>query len=148
MDENVIVPIVSMISFFGFMAYLVKAILDSKTIKEKARISEKTLEKISSNKEFSEFLKSKQGEDFFHNLTYVSVGPKQKLLASLYWGIVIFFAGIGTYIIKGVVTNDSQTVEAIGIVILFIGIGMLLGAITSFFFAKQWGLLNGDSKSK
>ena len=148
MDENIIIPVVSMLSFFGFCAYLVKAIVISKTIKEKTRLSEKALDKIGSSKEMADFLKSKQGEDLLTVISKSTAGSKEKLLGSIFWGIVVFFSGIGIYIIKGIVHDEPQTAEAMGIVIIFIGIGMLIASITSLFFAKQWGLLNGNSKSK
>lgn len=148
MDAGVIVPIVSMVVFFGFCAYLVKAIVTAKAVRERTRLSEKALDKISSNKEIAEFLKSKQGEDLLTGLSKTAASSKEKLLNSIFWGIVVFFSGIGVYIIKGVVSDEPQAVEAMGIVVIFIGIGMLVASVTSLFFAKQWGLLNGDSKSK
>jgi hypothetical protein len=144
----IMVSIIVPIGFFGFCAYLVKAIVTSKMIREKSRLSEKALDKISSSKEMADFLKSKQGEDLLVGLSKNVSTSKEKLLTFIFWGIVVFFSGIGIYIIKGVVHDEPQVAEAMGIVVIFIGIGMLIASLTSLFFAKQWGLLNGDSKSK
>jgi hypothetical protein len=144
----IMVSVLIPIGFFGLCAYLVKAIVTSKMIREKSRLSEKALDKISSSKEMADFLKTKQGEDLLAGLTKTASSSKDKLLTSIFWGIVIFFSGIGIYIIKGIVHDEPQVAEAMGIVIIFIGIGMLIASLTSLFFAKQWGLLNGNSKTK
>jgi hypothetical protein len=148
MGVEVIVPVVSMVVFFSFCAYLVKAVVTAKAVKERTKLSEKALDKISSSKEMADFLKTKQGEDLLTVMTKSTSSSKEKLLTSIFWGIVVFFSGIGVYIIKGIVHDEPQAVEAMGIVIIFIGIGMLVASITSLFFAKQWGLLNGNSKTK
>jgi hypothetical protein len=145
---TIMVSVLIPIGFFGLCAYLVKAIVTSKMIREKSRLSEKALDKISSSKEMADFLKTKQGEDLLAGLTKTASSSKDKLLTSIFWGIVIFFSGIGIYIIKGIVHDEPQVAEAMGIVIIFIGIGMLIASLTSLFFAKQWGLLNGNSKTK
>jgi hypothetical protein len=144
---SIMVSVLVPIGFFGLCGYLVKAVVTSKMIKERSRLSEKALDKISSSKEMADFLKTKQGEVLLVGLSKNASTSKEKLLSSIFWGIVVFFSGIGIYIIKGVVHDEPQVAEAMGIVVIFIGMGMLLASVASLFFAKQWGLLNGDSKS-
>lgn len=147
MNADIVGPVVATVTFFGFMAYLVKALVNIRIIKERSKLNEKALDKIGSSKEISEFLKTKQGEEFLMGMSKTTLSSREKLLNSIFWGIVVFFSGIGIYIIKNVVTEDPGAIEAMGIVVIFIGIGMLIASVASLFFAKQWGLLNGDSKS-
>ncbi len=139
-----VVPIVAIVSTFLFLGYLVKGIVDAKSIKEKSRINEKMLDKISNMKQVNDFLNTEMGREYLKSMKFQTIGSREKIIGGFYRAIVVLFSGLGFIVVNTSTSYSEEYFDVFGILVLFLGAGMLIGSIASIVMAKKWHLLNGE----
>ncbi len=139
-SENLMIMVNTLIVFV-FFAWVFKVILDSKKLKHKSALHHKLVEKFGNVEELNEFLKSENGVAFFKSLSIEGIAPKERLLATITKGIVSGFLGGAFIIIGQIFTEEAEFFNAIGIIVISLGLGFIVSSIVSVYLSKKWGIL-------
>jgi hypothetical protein len=106
------------------------------------------MEKFSSAEEFTIFLQSEAGRNFFDSLTSEPAAPLGKILNSIKTGTILTLLG-GGFFILGVTSKTEDAANALfilGTVTFTVGIGFLISSAISYRLAKNWGIISVDKK--
>lgn len=139
-SENLMIMVNTLVVFV-FFAWVFKVILDSKKLKHKSALHHKLVEKFGNVEELNDFLKSENGSAFFKSLSIEGIAPKEKLLSTITKGIVSGFLGLAFILIGQIFTEEAEFFNAVGIIIIALGLGFLVSSFVSVFLSKKWGIL-------
>ncbi len=112
------------------------------------------IEKFGSAKEFIQFAESPQGRKILEEPVSPRPNPLNKVLRFLGSGILAVVLG-GAFWFNGmrlsnqtdpINLRDASTWLSLGSLLLFMGVGLLIVAGTSYIFIRRWHLANGESK--
>lgn len=114
------------------------------------------MEKFGSSSEFTAYLQSDAGKDFFDNLASEPATPLHKILGSIQKGTVLTLLGLGLFVLgkmfaepqldKFFAQPQGGTVMIIlGVVSFMIGAGFLVSAAISYRLAKSWGMISAGN---
>ncbi len=139
-SETLMIMVNTMV-VFAFFAWVFKVVLDSKKLKHKSALHHKLVEKFGNVEELNNFLQSDNGKTFFQSLSIEGTAPKEKLLSTITKGIVSGFVGIAFILISQIFTEEAEFFNAIGIIIIALGLGFLVSSFASIYLSKKWGLI-------
>lgn len=126
---------------FGFFAWVFKVILDSKKLKHKSALHNKVVDKFGNVEELNDFLKSENGITFFKSLSIEGAAPKEKLLSTITKGIVSGFLGLSFILVGQIFSEEAEFFNALGIIIIALGLGFLVSSFVSMHLSKKWGII-------
>jgi hypothetical protein len=127
--------------FLGMLVLLVYVLVRSRTRREAEREAQRVdlqarmLERMGSPKEFGEFLRTSEGRRFLNELGGHAGRPVERALAFVRGGLVAVILG-PAFIVTG-----PRGVN-IGIILVFLGVGMLVAAGVSYWFARRLGMVD------
>ena len=141
MAVEIIVPL-GAFALTGFIVWIVTNAWHQRAqVKAAADFNAGILNRISSFKDFSEFLQTEQGAKFMDSLTAerASSGPRDRVLRTAQVGIVVTALGLGLLFMAWHLRSDDAMFTA-GIT-LSLGLGFLLSSGVSYWLARSLGVL-------
>jgi len=135
--QIVILPIV-----LGVVAYFIKLAMDFKKLKLKNEVTQKLLDRFKDVNDLNVFLQSNTGAEFLRMMTVDPNPPKEKLISTIYRGIVLIFGGAGAWIIGGIIPEYQWICNAAGVVLVFLGFGFLVSWYIAYNLSKKLGLID------
>lgn len=142
-----LMPIVVLPVMFVAMAWVLGAIIGAfrhrMQLKSQSDFHNKLMEKFGSAQEFTTYLQTEAGRDFFERLTVEPAKPLAGILNSIKFGIILTLLGVGVFSTNGIIgTNDSRNIMLIVSVVFFAaGVGFLISSAISYRLSKSWGLI-------
>lgn len=124
-----------------FWAWVVWAILEWRRTRYKSQLQNKIVDKFQSVQEFSDFLRSKEGNKFLNFMKFNGLAPKEKLLSSLSKGLILIMLGIALILAGQFFHEEMKYFTAGGIVIIALGVGFLLSTFFAYTLSKKWGII-------
>jgi len=128
-----------------FWAWVVWVILEWRKIRNKSKLQSQIVDKFSTAQELNDFLQSQEGNRFLNFLKFNGRAPREKILSSLTKGVILFFLGIALIIIGQIFIGEMKYFNAVGIVIIAIGLGFLISTFISYKLSKKWGIIDEGS---
>jgi hypothetical protein len=138
----VTIPIVA----FIVIGWIVRTVVDGNQRKERTKtftdFYSRLLDRMTSPKDFGDFLQTPGGQRFLETLSVERGHPIERVLKAIQAGLVMLLLGIG-FVVSGTQANwyDAGSLRVIGIIIMSAGVGFLLSATASFSITKSLGLL-------
>ena len=142
--------VIMMVGTFVFWGYVVYAIVQWRKSRQQSHLQQKLIDKFNTVPELSDFLQSDTGNKFLNLLASDSIGPKQKLLASIYKGIILAVMGIAFFTIApfmSALTADTRVFQAVGLFVLILGAGFILSAFISYKISQKWGIIAKEKEN-
>ena len=140
------------ISLFAVIGWIVHIIVTSGRLKEQVRATAefraKVLEKMTSTKEFGEFLETDGGRRFMSTLTTEGPSAKVRIVKSTENGIICLAIGIAMLLLAGWFEDGRQGMTVFGAIITACGIGFLVSCVSSYVLSKNLGLFDAENGSK
>lgn len=132
------------LSFFGLVAFIawlvVTGIRQRNQTRAMADFNAKLLERVSSFKDFSEFLQTEQGARFMDLSSQPrSSAAGDRVIRTTQVGIILGALGAGLLFMAYQVRSDDAVF--IGGVTLSLGVGFLISAVASYVLARSLGVL-------
>ncbi|MFC2168401.1 hypothetical protein ACFLRW_05390 [Acidobacteriota bacterium] len=141
-DDTAMLIFVPIVFIAGI--WLLWNILEWLKTRHKSQLQNKILEKFTTVQDFNDFIQSKEGEKLINSLSSNVFAAKQKILASLSQGVIIFFVGISLIFIGQIFSGEMKYFLAAGIVLIALGIGFLVSTFISYTLSKKWGIIDED----
>ncbi len=142
--EVIIFPVL-----FGSIAWLVYVVVDGFRRRQRLRVftefHSKLLDRIGSAREFGEFFGSDAGRRFLESLASEEGRPQARILAALQWGMTLISLGVAIFVLLGVRSFGSDTVDVLAFVATVatgIGIGSVISSFVSYLLSKRMGLVD------
>lgn len=147
-----LMPIVVLPVMFLAMAWVIGKIIGA--FKHRAQLRAQTdfhnklLEKFGTGEEFTAYLQSEAGVNFFEQMSVEPISPLTKILNSIRIGVVLTLLGAGLMIFTPQFPGPdmSNIIFLCGIISFAVGAGFLISAAISYRLVKVWGLINTSRK--
>ena len=132
-------------SFF-MVGWIVYTIVDGFRRKERMRTFTefygRLLDRMSSPKDFGDFLQTTGGQRFLETLTVERGHPIERVLRAVQTGLVLLMFGLGSVAASSSAAwDDRESLRVTGIIFMMTGVGFLLSATASFGITKSLGML-------
>lgn len=147
-----LMPMVVLPAMFIATAWVIGKIIGAfkhrAQLKAQTEFHNKLLEKFGTAEEFTAYLQSDAGVNFFDQMSVEPISPLTKILNSVRAGVVLTLLGLGV----GIFTPQFPGPDVSNIIFLFgvictaIGIGFLISSAISYRLVKVWGLINPGKK--
>jgi hypothetical protein len=131
---------------FFVIGWIVHTIVDGYRRKERMRTFTefygRLLDRMSSPKDFGDFLQTAGGQRFLDTLSVERGHPVERVLRAIQTGLVLLFVGMG-FVAGGTQAtwDDQASLRVTGIICMMTGVGFLLSATASFSITKSLGML-------
>lgn len=126
---------------FGFAVFLVATALRGN---QSRSVQRALIDKLPPN-ELAALLATPQGEKLMMGLASGNGSPGRAILKSIRRGIVSILSGIGLLVVRTLLgSRVDPEVPGIAILLIFIGVGVLVGALVSYRLSRRWHLLEED----
>lgn len=112
---------------------------------QQSSVRKALLEKFASAQDLAAFLQTGGGQKFLAELSSTAGNPLQSVLGSIHKGIIAIFLGAGFFPLSGGFQNPWP-ISGIGIVLILVGCGFLVSAMTTYLLSRWWGLLPRNSR--
>jgi hypothetical protein len=145
----------------GLLVWLIRTLVDyrrwSRLAKVQTDAHTKLLDRFTANEDLLAYIQSPAGAKFLESSPISldaaprSVGaPLGRILWSVQGGVVLIAGGIGLHIVGGRVTDvasqaASQSLHALGVIGIALGLGFVISAIISFVISQRLGLIEPAS---
>jgi len=142
----------------GLLVWLIRTLVDyrrwSRLAKVQTDAHTKLLDRFTANEELLAYIQSPAGAKFLESSPISldaaprSVGaPLGRILWSVQGGVVLIAGGIGLHIVGGRVSDApaSQSLHALGIIGIALGVGFVISAIISYVISQRLGLIEPAS---
>ncbi len=148
MAVEIIVPL-GFFAMTGFIVWIVMSAWGRRAqMKATADFNAGILNRISSLKDFSDFVQTEQGAKFMDSLTAerASSGPRDRVIRTTHVGIIVTMLGLGLlFMARHLQSDDGMFVAGIT---LSLGLGFLISAGVSYWLAKSLGVLPPDGPGR
>ena len=137
----------------GQLVWLIRTLVDYKRWSRLAKVQTdahtKLLDRFTANEDLLAYIQSPAGAKFLESSPISldaaprSVGaPLGRILWSVQGGVVLIAGGIGLHIVGGRVADPaSQSLNALGVIGIALGVGFAISAIISFVISQRLGLI-------
>jgi hypothetical protein len=141
-ESWVLIPLTA----FFVVGWIVHTLVDGYRRRERMRTFTefygRLLDRMSTPKEFGDFLQTSGGQRFLDTLSVERGHPIERVLRAVQAGLVLLALGMG-FIAAGTQAgwDDRASLRVSGIIVMMTGVGFLLSATASFSITKSLGLL-------
>jgi len=150
----IMLPVMT-IAFAWIISLIIAAFRHRASLRAQSDFHNRLVDKFSSAEEFTNYLKSEAGRDFFEKLSSEPVTPISKILGSIQKGTILTLLGIGLFILGKVFAEPQlgryfaepqggNILIIFGTISFMIGIGFLISSAISYRLAKSWGIISVD----
>jgi len=142
----------------GLLVWLIRTLVDyrrwSRLSKVQTEVHTKLLDRFTANDDLLAYIQSPAGAKFLESSPIAldaaprSVGaPLGRILWSVQGGVVLLAGGVGLLVISGraVDATSQQSLQALGVLGIALGLGFLISAIISFVISRRLGLIEPPS---
>ncbi|MGA2577194.1 MAG: hypothetical protein ABSH24_14340 [Bryobacteraceae bacterium] len=141
----------------GLLVWLIRTLVDYKRWSRLAKVQTdahtKLLDRFTANEDLLAYIQSPAGAKFLESSPITldaaprSLGaPLGRILWSVQGGVVLIAGGIGLHIVGGRVADPaSQSLHALGVIGIALGVGFVISAIISFVISQRLGLIEPAS---
>jgi len=141
----------------GLVVWLIRTLVDYKRWSRLAKVQTdahtKLLDRFTANEDLLAYIQSPAGAKFLESSPISldaaprGVGaPLGRILWSVQGGVVLIAGGIGLHIVGGRVADPaSQSLHALGVIGIALGVGFVISAIISFAISQRLGLIEPAS---
>ncbi len=142
----------------GLLVWLIRTLVDyrrwSRLSKVQTEVHTKLLDRFTANDDLLAYIQSPAGAKFLESSPIAldaaprSVGaPLGRILWSVQGGVVLLAGGIGLLVVSGraIDTTSQQSLQALGVLGIALGLGFLISAIISFVISRRLGLIEPPS---
>jgi hypothetical protein len=145
----------------GLVVWLIRTLVDYKRWSRLAKVQTdahtKLLDRFTANEDLLAYVQSSAGVKFLESSPISldaaprSVGaPLSRILWSVQGGVVLIAGGTGLYVVGGRVTDAAsqaaaQSLHALGVIGMALGVGFVISAIISFVISQRLGLIEPAS---
>jgi hypothetical protein len=145
------------VAIAGALAWLVKTVIDhrrwTRLSKVQTDVHYKLLDRFSSNEDLLAYMQTPAGRRFFETGPTPADPPRSSLSAPIgriLWSAqvaaVLTLAGLGLEIVAARAIDDvGEPLSAIGIVVIALGIGFGVSAMTAYMLSRRLGLISGET---
>jgi len=140
--------VLTMASLFGGISWIVWVVTTNRRKHQetvsRAQIQEKLLEKLSTNQDLAEFLKTEAGQELMSATARETASPIRRILTSIQAGIVLLALGIAFLGLSRLAALEDgfEGLLVMGTMATALGVGFLLSGVFSYIVSKSWGLLD------
>ena len=117
-----------------------------------ADIQKHLIDKFDSVDEMKTYLDSDAGSKLMTTLAPEKGSPLGRILGSIQSGLILSLSGLAFLFIRSQYqeahVHEGFALLFLGGLALALGIGFLLSAVASYYLAKNWGLVNGQTDSE
>ena len=147
----------------GLLVWLIRTLVDyrrwSRLAKVQTDAHTKLLDRFTANEDLLAYIQSPAGAKFLESSPIAldaaprSVGaPLGRILWSVQGGVVLIAGGIGLHIVGGRAADAasqaaSQSLHALGVIGIALGVGFVISAIISFVISQRMGLIEPASSA-
>jgi hypothetical protein len=144
----------------GLLVWLIRTLVDYKRWSRLAKVQTdahtKLLDRFTANEDLLAYIQSPAGAKFLESSPISldaaprSVGaPLGRILWSVQGGVVLIAGGIGLHIVGGRVADvpASQSLHALGVIGVALGLGFVISAIISYVISQRLGLIEPASSA-
>jgi len=141
----IMLPVMT-IAFAWIISLIIAAFRHRASLRAQSDFHNRLVDKFSSAEEFTNYLKSEAGRDFFEKLGSEPVTPLTRILGSIQRGVILTLLGFGFFVISNIIgTEDSRSIMLIlATTLTTVGIGFLISSAISYRLAKSWGIISVD----
>jgi hypothetical protein len=145
----------------GLLTWLIRTLVDYKRWSRLAKVQTdahtKLLERFTANEDLLAYIQSPAGAKFLESSPIsLDAGPRSvsaplsRILWSVQGGVVLIAGGIGLHIVAGRVTDapSAQSLHALGVIGIALGVGFVFSAIISFVISQRLGLIESASSAR
>jgi hypothetical protein len=138
----------------GLLVWLIRTLVDyrrwSRLAKVQTDAHTKLLDRFTGNEDLLAYIQSPAGAKFLESSPIsLDAGPRSvgaplgRILWSVQGGVVLIAGGIGLHIVAGRVADApaSQSLHALGVIGIALGVGFVISAIISFAISRRLGLI-------
>jgi hypothetical protein len=142
----------------GLLVWLIRTLVDyrrwSRLSKVQTEVHTQLLDRFTANDDLLAYIQSPAGAKFLESSPIAldaaprSVGaPLGRILWSVQGGVVLLAGGVGLLVISGraVDATSQQSLQALGVLGIALGLGFLISAIISFVISRRLGLIEPPS---
>jgi hypothetical protein len=137
----VVIPL----AFFALVGFIVWVVSNNWRLRAQQRAANefntRLLDRISSFKDFNDFLASEQGARMLDSLAseHPSTGPRERVLRATHVGIVATTLGLGLLMVAEHL--QAEPLALVGGIALAFGLGYLISSAVSYRLARRLGVL-------
>ncbi len=142
----------------GLLVWLIRTLVDyrrwSRLSKVQTEVHTKLLDRFTANDDLLAYIQSPAGTKFLESSPIAldaaprSVGaPLGRILWSVQGGVVLLAGGIGLLVVSGraIDATSQQSLQALGVLGIALGLGFLISAIISYVISQRLGLIEPPS---
>jgi hypothetical protein len=144
----------------GVLVWLTRTLVDyrrwSRLAKVQTDAHTKLLDRFTANEDLLAYIQSPAGAKFLESSPIsLDAGPRSvgaplgRILWSVQGGVVLIAGGIGLHIVGGRVADApaSQSLHALGVIGIALGVGFVISSIISFAISQRLGLIESPSSA-
>jgi hypothetical protein len=144
----------------GVLVWLTRTLVDyrrwSRLAKVQTDAHTKLLDRFTANEDLLAYIQSPAGAKFLESSPIsLDAGPRSvgaplgRILWSVQGGVVLIAGGIGLHIVGGRVADApaSQSLHALGVIGIALGVGFVISSIISFAISQRLGLIESASSA-
>jgi hypothetical protein len=140
-------PVLVVMTIFATMGWIVHVLVDGRRRRERLKVftefHSRLIDRMGSANEFAEFLQTSGGQNFLDTLSLERGHPADRIARSVQVGIILTSVGMALFLASDRVANEIEGgYYVLSTIILSLGIGFVLSAVSSYALARTFGLLH------
>lgn len=140
-------PVLVVMTIFATLGWTVHVLVDWRRRRERLKVftdfHSRLIDRMGSAKEFAEFLQTSGGQNFLDTLSVERGHPADRIARAVQVGIILTSVGLALFLATNrVATEIEGGYYVLSSIILALGIGFLLSAVSSYALARTFGLLH------
>jgi hypothetical protein len=144
---NHLEPVLIVMTIFATMGWIVHVFVDGRRRRERLKVftefHSRLIDRMGSAKEFAEFLQTTGGQNFLDTLSLERGHPADRIARAVQIGIIFTSVGLALFMAMGQVATEIEGgYYVLSAIILALGIGFVLSAVSSYALARTFGLLH------
>jgi hypothetical protein len=113
-----------------------------------AEVQKHLMDKFQSGRELAEFMETEAGRGFVAQIQGSAASPFGGSLASLRWGLVSAFLGVGCLVLQQTASHGADTsMQQAGVVFLSVGIALICAGALSRYLSRKWSAEDAASSA-
>ncbi len=131
---------VLMVALIGIMLYLLFGWFRER---ERNRMRRALIDKFGTAQDLGSFLQSPGGERFMRDLSEGRHASARSIIGTIQGGVLALLLGAACFPAGGGFSSDKAhaTATAVGMLLIFLGVGLLICAAISYWLSRHWGLM-------
>jgi hypothetical protein len=141
------IPVFIVMTIFATMGWIVHVFVDGRRRRERLKVftefHSRLIDRMGSAKEFAEFLQTTGGQNFLDTLSLERGHPADRIARAVQVGVILTSVGLALFLsMDRVATEIEGGYYVLAAIILSLGIGFMLSAVSSYALARTFGLLH------